>query len=97
MTTATITDIAAAINAVDETQKNMRLFKIAVKNAKDSVGLGVFDFQPTVIKRALVSGAIVTLLNAQDDLVDDARIRRALGALEAIVGTAITDAGIVGE
>lgn len=71
--------------STDPCNSAQRLFGIAVKNAKNAIGAPVFDFQPQVIKKALVAAEILTLINGFDEDTADERVRYLAGAMEAIL------------
>ncbi len=78
----------ATINTQYRTEGNfVRLFKIAVDRAEKKVGKAVFDFQPLVIRQALVSAELFTIVNEQDDDISDARVRTLGLVLHQMVGT----------
>ena len=69
------------------TDKNLRLYLVALKNTYTSIGAEVFEFQPLVIQRALIAESILDLINAQDeDGTSDKRVREMVAALIAING-----------
>ena len=63
--------------------EDRRLFRPAIK----AVGKEVFLFQNSVIQRALIASEILTLVNAQDDDVPDARVRQIALTLDTMLGS----------
>lgn len=63
----------------------VRLFKLAVARAERKVGQSVFDFQPLVIRKALVASEILTIVNEQDDDVTDAKVRTLALVLDSML------------
>jgi hypothetical protein len=80
-----MTNTADTRTAVTQSDKDIRLFRIAVANAERNIGKAIFDFQPEVIRKALVASEILTIVNGQDDELSDSSVRRLAGALEAIL------------
>jgi hypothetical protein len=75
--------LGLVIPGMTNSDKNLRLYKLAVQAAYDAVGKQVFEFQPVVIQRALIAEQILTLVDSQDEAVSDARVRQMVSGLNA--------------
>lgn len=75
-------------DVVTESDRLMRLYRIAVDRAASKIGKAVYDFQPKVIRRALVAEEILAIVSEQDEDVSDTRVRTMANALWQINGTA---------
>ena len=65
------------MNTATETQsdKDVRLFRLAVDRAERRVGNSVFGFLQGILQEALIAEEILTIITSQDEDVSDARVR----------------------